>query len=88
LALQNSVTDIAAGNSFMFFVNAAGYLSRYIHAVCRVDTNAGHSISMTTLHSSVFTASASINESSESITITIDGIWSNSTNWSCRITAS
>jgi hypothetical protein len=73
-------------NAFMFEVNLTSYLGRYIKAIIVVDTNADNSLSLTTLHNSTITMTASIPTGTELITLTFSGLWGNATNFMGRIT--
>jgi len=73
-------------NAFMFEVNVTSYLGRYIKAIIVVDTNATNSLSLTTLHNSTITMTASIPTGTELITLTFSGLWGNSVNFMGRIT--
>jgi hypothetical protein len=88
--LSNKQNDVEGStkNSAMFFVNVNTYLNKYIHMVVTTDLNAGNSLSYQTLGNIGLTGSASIDATNPQITITINGMWSNSSNYSGRVTAS
>ena len=88
LSLINNDNEGSTSNSAMFFVNVNTYLNKYIHMVVTTDLNAGNSLAYQTLGSIGLTGTASIDATNPQITISISGMWGNSSNYSGRITAS
>jgi len=88
LSNKDNDTEGSTANSAMFFVNVNTYLNKYIHMVVTTDLNAGNSLAYQTLGSIGLTGTASIDATNPQITISISGMWGNSSNYSGRITAS